>query len=221
LDGKVATTHWCRSADFGRRYPRVLLQPDKIFVRSGKVWTSAGISAGIDLALAMIAADHGDAVARAVARQLVVYYQRPGGQTQFSALLELPSASRFAELLDYLRCNLAEPLRIEDLAKRVAMSPRNFCRLFTSELGVTPARAVERLRLEAARAELEAGCAVAEVAQRCGFGDAERLRRVFVRRLGISPSHVRRGERDGSPGPRGSAQRRGPVRRATRSAVGG
>ncbi len=194
LDGKSATTHWCRTSDFALRYPAVNLQPDKIFVRSGKVWTSAGISAGIDLALAMIASDLGERVARAVARQLVVYYRRPGGQTQFSAMLDVPSESRFDALLDYVRRNLAEPLRVDDLAKLAGMSPRNFCRLFTSDLGLTPAKAVERLRVEAARADLDSGSGVAEVALRCGFGDAERMRRAFQRRLGVSPSWVRRAQ---------------------------
>jgi transcriptional regulator GlxA family with amidase domain len=193
LDGRPATTHWTRSRDFARRFPRVKLDPDRIFTRSQKFWTSAGITAGIDLSLALIAADLGEAVARAVAQQLVVYYRRPGGQSQFSTLLELERADgRFAPLLDHVRSNLRERLSVEDLAARACMSPRNFTRTFQAETGTSPARAVKRLRAETARAQIESGGAsVQEIARNCGFGDPERMRRAFVSLFGRSPSALR------------------------------
>jgi transcriptional regulator GlxA family with amidase domain len=158
------------------------------------VWTSAGISAGIDLALALIAEDHGPAVARDVARQLVVYAQRPGGQTQHSRLLDLgPADGRFAELNAWMRERLEARLDVETLAARMKMSPRTFARAYAAETGVTPAKAVERLRVEAARALLEAGApSLADVAERAGFGDIERMRRSFRRLFGAPPSLLRR-----------------------------
>lgn len=194
LEGKTVTTHWRRSQDFCRRFPHIRLQPDRIFVNDGRIWSSAGITAGIDLALALIAADLGEEVARQVARQLVVYYRRPGGQSQYSALLEMSGGQgRFAELLDYIRHHLAEPLSVEDLAARACMSPRHFARSFTADTGTTPARAVERLRLEAATALLEAGHSIQSTARQCGFGTAETLRRAFIRQRGVPPSAVKRG----------------------------
>lgn len=171
LNGKKATTHWRRSIDFSRRFPHVLLDADRIYVNDGNIWTSAGISAGIDLSLALIADDLGDKVARQVARQLVVYYRRPGGQSQYSALLEMDTRDgRFAGLLDYIRNNLDKPLTVTDLADQACMSPRHFARRFTSEIGTTPARAVERLRVEAASATLESGNgSVQAVARQYGF----------------------------------------------------
>lgn len=194
LDGRKATTHWNRSADFCRRFPQVRLEPDRIFVNDGPIWTSAGVSAGIDLALALITQDLGEAVARQVARQLVVYYRRPGGQSQFSELLDLAAPdSRFAPLLDHIRSHLRDPLQVEDLAHWMCMSPRHFSRLFTAEVGTTPARAVERLRFEAASSYLESGQdSIQVIAQRCGFQDAERMRRAFVRIKGMPPSAFRR-----------------------------
>ncbi len=193
LDGRPATTHWTRSADFARRFPRVRLDADRIFVHSGKFWSSAGITAGIDLALALIAEDLGESVARKVARQLVVYYRRPGGQSQFSTLLELERADgRFAPLLDFVRGNLTERLSVDDLAARACMSPRNFARAFHNETGTSPARAVMRLRAETARARLESsGYSVQSVAASCGFGDPERMRRAFVSLFGRPPSAMR------------------------------
>jgi transcriptional regulator GlxA family with amidase domain len=193
LDGRPATTHWTRSRDFARRFPRVLLNADRIFTRSGKFWTSAGITAGIDLSLALIAEDLGEAVARKVAQQLVVYYRRPGGQSQFSTLLELERADgRFAPLLDHVRSNLRERLSVEELAARACMSPRNFARVFQAETGVSPARAVMRLRAETARAQIESGgVSVQEIARNCGFGDPERMRRAFVSLFGRPPSSLR------------------------------
>lgn len=193
LDGRCATTHWTRTSDFARRYPRVKLDADRIFVKEGKFWSSAGITAGIDLSLALIAEDLGESVARKVAQQLVVYYRRPGGQSQFSALLELERADgRFAPLLDHVRSNLRERLSVEDLAARACMSPRNFARAFIAETGTSPAKAVTRLRAETARAQIESGRAsVRQVAKDCGFGDPERMRRAFVSLFGRPPTAMR------------------------------
>jgi len=197
LDGRRATTHWSRTDDFARRYPKVKLTPDRIFVQDGPVWSSAGITAGIDLSLAMIGEDLGEDIARKTAQQLVVYHRRPGGQSQFSALLELerPEA-RFAGLLAWARERLAEPLGVERLAERAAMSPRNFARAFVAETGVTPAKAIERLRVEAARERVEAGAEpIDRVAEASGFGDAERMRRAFLRTFGQPPQALRRSAR--------------------------
>ncbi len=193
LDGRPATTHWTRSQDFAQKFPRVNLNADRIFVKSGKFWSSAGITAGIDLSLALIAEDLGETVARKVAQQLVVYYRRPGGQSQFSTLLELERADgRFAPLLDYVRSHLRQRLSVEELAAKACMSPRNFARLFQSETGTSPARAVMRLRAETARAQIESGRApVQEIARSCGFGDPERMRRAFVSLFGRPPSAMR------------------------------
>ncbi len=196
LDGRRATTHWNRTADFARRYPNIRLEPDRIFVRDGPVWTSAGITAGIDLALAMIAEDLGERVARAVAQQLVVYHRRPGGQSQFSALLELERGGRFDDLIAWARENLHEPLSVEQLADRAAMSPRHFARAFAAEKAVTPAKAIERLRVEAARALLDSEpLRVEDVAIEVGFGDPERMRRAFMRAFGQPPQALRRAAR--------------------------
>lgn len=194
LDGRRATTHWQRCPDFARRYPQVRLEPDRIFVRDGHVWTSAGITAGIDLALALIAEDLGEEIARAVAQQLVVYHRRPGGQSQFSALLEMGGqGGRFAALLDWMRERLAEPLGVERLADQAAMSPRHFARAFAAETGMTPAKAVERLRLETARERVEGSSdPIDQVAAATGFGDPERMRRAFVRTFGQPPQALRR-----------------------------
>ena len=194
LDGRVATTHWSRTAQFRRTFPRVQLEADRIFVHDGQLWTSAGITAGIDLTLAMITHDLGQQVARAVAQELVVYFRRPGGQSQFSALLAMQGArNRFDPVLDHIRTHLAERHTVEDLAARACMSPRHFARAFHEETGATPAKAVERLRVEAARSALDAGApSVQRVATDCGFGDAERMRRSFVRLLGLPPSALRR-----------------------------
>jgi len=194
LDGRRATTHWNASESFARRYPKVRLEPDRIFVQDGPVWTSAGITAGVDLALAMIEADLGEAVARRTAQQLVVHHRRPGGQSQFSGLLELGGANgRFGPLMDWVRERLAEPLGVERLAAQAAMSPRHFARAFAAETGTTPARAVERLRLEAARLRVETTREpIDRVAQAAGFGDPERMRRAFLRAFGQPPQALRR-----------------------------
>jgi len=193
LDGRRCTTHWNRSADFARRYPKARLEADRIWVRDGAVWTSAGITAGIDLALALIAEDLGEDIARKTAQQLVVYHRRPGGQSQFSALLELQAGGRFDPLLAWARENLRNPLTVEELAGRAAMSERNFARAFAAETGFTPAKAIERLRVEAARALLESQpLQVEDVALETGFGDSERMRRAFVRAFGQPPQGLRR-----------------------------
>jgi len=197
LDGRRATTHWGRSDDFARRYPKVRLEPDRIFVRDGDVWTSAGITAGIDLALALVEDDLGALVARRTAQQLVVHQRRPGGQSQFSDLLDMGGAhGRFADLMDWARERLGERLSVEQLADRAAMSPRHFSRAFTAETGTTPAKAIERLRLEAARARVEAGHdPLDRVAETAGFGDPERMRRAFLRAFGQPPQALRRAAR--------------------------
>lgn len=197
LDGRRATTHWGQCAPLQRRYPDVRVEPDRIFVRDGSVWTSAGITAGIDLALAMIAEDLGEAVALRTAQQLVVPRRRPGGQSQHAAELELaPPGGRFAPLFDWLRERLHEPLTVEQLADRAAMSPRHFARAFRAETGATPAKAVERLRLETARAHVEDGSTPLDrIALTTGFGDGERMRRAFLRAYGQPPQALRRAAR--------------------------
>ena len=197
LDGKRATTHWGRTSDFAGRYPQVRLEPDRIFIRDGAIWTSAGITAGIDLALALIAEDLGEGVARQTAQQLVVYRRRPGGQSQFSALLEMERPDgRFASLIAWARERLAEPLNVERLAAQAAMSPRNFARRFHEETGHTPARAIERLRVECAREKIEASPEpIDRIAAATGFGDAERMRRAFLRAFGQPPQALRRAAR--------------------------
>jgi transcriptional regulator GlxA family with amidase domain len=197
LDGRRATTHWSRGAAFARAYPKVRLEPDRIFVKDGAVWSSAGISAGIDLALAMVAEDLGEAVAKQTAQQLVVYRRRPGGQSQFSALLEIDAPEgRFSGLLGWMRERLGEPLGVERLASQAGMSTRHFARAFHAETGVTPAKAVERLRIEVARERIEArGEAIEAVAALTGFGDPERMRRAFLRAFGQPPQALRRAAR--------------------------
>jgi transcriptional regulator GlxA family with amidase domain len=197
LDGRRATTHWASTGDFARRYPRVRLDAERIFIRDGDVWTSAGISAGIDLALALIEDDLGPEVARWTAQQLVVHRRRPGGQSQFSSLAELGGRTgRFAGLVEWMRAHLAEKLTVERLADRAAMSPRHFARAFAAETGTTPAKAVERLRLEVARAAVEAGHAPVErIAEQVGFRDPGRMRRAFLRGFGQPPQALRRSAR--------------------------
>jgi transcriptional regulator GlxA family with amidase domain len=194
LDGRSATTHWESTERFRRSYPRVRLEPDRIFTRDGDTWTSAGISAGIDLALALIEDDHGPAIARRTAQQLVVHSRRPGGQSQFSGLLELGGQSgRFGPLVDWVKANLAGRLTIERLAEHAAMSPRNFARFFLRDTGITPAKAIEHLRVEAAREAVEVGLSTFdEIARSVGFGDAGRMRRAFLRVLGQPPQSLRR-----------------------------
>ncbi len=194
LEGKRATTHWGRTPDFQTRFPAVKLEPDCIYTHDGKLWTSAGITAGIDLALALIADDLGEEVSRRTAQELVVYHRRPGGQSQFSALLDIERVEgRFTPLLAWMRERLDEELSVEALAGQAAMSPRNFSRAFLAETGITPAKAVERLRLESARERVEHSAdSIDVVARRVGFGDPERMRRAFVRAFGQPPQALRR-----------------------------
>jgi transcriptional regulator GlxA family with amidase domain len=194
LDGRRATTHWRWAGEFARAYPQIRVEPDRIFVRDGDVWTSAGITAGIDLVLAMVAEDLGEALAKRAAQRLVVYHRRPGGQSQFSALLETDRpGSRFSTLLVWARERLDERLPVERLADCAAMSPRHFARAFAAETGMTPAKAIERLRLEAARERVESGAEPIEgVAAHTGFGDPERMRRAFIRAFGQPPQALRR-----------------------------
>ena len=194
LDGRRATTHWDSAELLASRYPQVQVDPDPIYIRDGKVWTSAGVTAGIDMTLALIEADHGRELARAVARQLVVYMMRPGGQDQFSPHLELrpPQDERLTRLLDWIESHAGGDLSVPALASRCAMSERTFSRRFTAETGVTPARFVERIRLERARRLLvESDQQLERLAAACGFRSAEVLRRLFQRHLGLSPSEYR------------------------------
>ena len=194
LDGRRATTHWNRSADFARRFPAVIVEADRIFIQDGSVWTSAGITAGVDLALALIGEDLGETIARRTAEMLVVYHRRPGGQSQFSTLLELDRPQgRFGALLSWMRERLHESLNVERLAGQAGMSPRHFARAFAAETGLTPARAVERLRVEVARERVESSAdPIDRIAQAAGFGDPERMRRAFVRAFGQPPQALRR-----------------------------
>ena len=193
LNGHRATTHWSRAEQLARDYPKVRVEFDSIYVCDGKIWTSAGITAGIDLALALIAEDLGRSVATQVARQLVVYYRRPGRYSQKSVLLEIaPSAGLFSELMGWVREHLDEVLVVECLADRMAMSPRNFSRAFRRETGITPAKAVEQLRLEVASARIEQGHDNFDnIAASVGFISAERMRKAFLRTSGESPQTLR------------------------------
>ncbi|WP_370674092.1 GlxA family transcriptional regulator [Pleomorphomonas sp. PLEO] len=194
LDGKRVTTHWGRAEQLQQLFPKVRVEIDRIHIRDGNIWTSAGISAGIDLALALIADDLGDKVARRVAQEMVVYYRRPGGQSQFSALADSGGdATIFSPLFDWMRANLAERLTVERLAERMAMSPRNFSRSFRKVSGISPAKAVERIRLEAARERVESSREpIEQIARATGFRDPERMRRAFLRSFGQPPQAIRR-----------------------------
>ena len=199
LDGRRATTHWGRTRHFLSAHPRVKWEPDQIFVRDGNIWSSAGITAGIDLALAMAAEDFGDEIAQKTARQLVLYHRRSGGQSQFSSLLELKAPSgRFGPLLTWAREHLDAPLTVEDLAEQAGMSSRHFARAFIAETGTTPSKAVERLRIEVARQRVQSSSeAIERVAQSTGFRDPERMRRAFIRAFGQPPQSLRRAARAG------------------------
>lgn len=194
LDGRAATTHWAFCAGLARRHPRVRVEPDRIFVRDASVMTSAGSTAGMDLTLALIEEDHGPDVARAVARWTVMFLQRPGGQSQFSERLALPGtiAAPIRQVLDAIVAEPAADHRLVQLAKRAAVSERHLRRLFADQTGTTPARFVERIRVEAAREQLERTTTPIEtVAAGCGFGSPETMRRAFLRVLGVGPSDYR------------------------------
>lgn len=194
LDGLRVTTHWAWSGQLQDAYPALRVDPDPIFIRQGRIWTSAGVTAGIDMALALIEQDLGHATAIAVARQLVMFIKRPGGQSQFSAPLASQStgAGRFAELHAWIAANLGQDLRVENLAGYVNMSPRSFARSYAAETGRTPARTVELMRLEAARRALEeTTLPLKRIANDAGYGEEQNLRRVFQRQLGVSPAQYR------------------------------
>ena len=204
LDGRRATTHWRWCSELARRYPRVRVDAEPIYVRDGHVWTSAGVTAGMDLALALVEADHGHSLALAVARELVLFLRRPGDQKQFSTVLSAqtgPSA-RFGELLAWMAENLHRPLSVQALAAQACLSPRQFARVFHTETGQTPARLLEHLRVEAARQRLEAGrTGLQAVVAACGFGTEETMRRAFLRQVGASPGDYRdRFRREGACG---------------------
>src|SRR5712664_1921218 len=195
LDGRRATTHWNWCQTLIKRAPRAEIDPDPIFVRDENVYTSAGVTAGMDLALALVEEDHGARLALQVARNLVLYLRRPGGQSQFSVALSLQLTDRkpLRELEAWVLDNLHKPLTVPLLAERVAMSPRNFARVFTKEMKTTPAKFIERLRVEAARRRLEESHNSMEmIAGECGFGNVNSMRNVFQRALKIAPGHYRR-----------------------------
>ena len=194
LDGRGATTHWSLANELQQRHPRIVVDAERIFIKSGPIWTSAGMSAGIDLTLALIEVDCGQALARAVAREMVVYHRRPGGQSQFAQVSEMePRTDRIRRALAYANEHLAEPLSTETLAEAASLSPRQFSRVFRTETGETPAKAVERLRTEAARLRLVEGAEPIEIiARSVGFADPERMRRAFQRLYGQSPQTMRR-----------------------------
>lgn len=196
LDGCRATTHWGYADRLATRYPLVHVDPEPIFVRSSeKVWTAAGVTSGIDLALALVEDDHGTELAQAVARWLVLPLRRSGGQTQFAAPVWMPRAKRapIREVQDSIEAEPGAAHSISDLARRAAMSPRHFTRVFTDEVGEAPGAYVERIRTEAARRQLEqTDDTVVAIAARCGFGTAETMRRNFIRRLGVPPDQYRR-----------------------------
>jgi transcriptional regulator GlxA family with amidase domain len=197
LDGRRATTHWRFAARLQREYPSIRVESDRIFCRDGNVWTSAGITAGIDLALALIEEDHDFSVAKGVAQHLVVYHRRHGGQSQFAASVDLaPKNDRIAAVLGYARDHIAEALTVERLAEEAGMSLRQFSRAFRAQTGSTPARVVERLRADLARGRIEATAEPVErIAEAVGFGDAENMRRAFIRIYGQPPQSIRRAMR--------------------------
>jgi transcriptional regulator GlxA family with amidase domain len=199
LDGRRATTHWQRTRQLMAAYPKVKLEADQIYTRDGNIWTSAGITAGIDLSLAMVAEDYGEEIAQQTAKQLVLYYRRSGGQSQFSSLLELKTPTgRFAPLLAWAREHLDAPLTVDDMAERAGMSSRHFARAFIAEIGTTPSKAVERLRIEVARQRVQSSSeAIERVAETTGFRDPERMRRAFIRAFGQPPQSLRRAARAG------------------------
>ncbi len=194
LDGRRVTTHWAYSQRLSREYPAIKVEADQIFVRDGKVYTSGGITAGIDLALALVEEDHGRDIASRVARRMVMFLKRPGDQSQFSAFLTAEAVNRqdIGELQAWIVANPGADLSVEALAERVAMSPRNFARLFQKETETTPAKFVEQARLENARRKLlQATAPIEAIAEQCGFGNTERMRRSFQRMLRVSPHDYR------------------------------
>jgi transcriptional regulator GlxA family with amidase domain len=196
LAGRRVATHWRWCAELRRRHLDVDVDGDSVFVKDGSLWSSAGVTAGIDMALAMVEEDHDRRLALKVAQSLVVFLKRPGGQSQFSATLSAQIADKdatFDTLHSWVSDNPKADLRVDRLAERMGMSSRTFARIYTSRIGITPAKAIERIRLELARRLLERQeIALAEIAERTGFGDNERMRRAFVRCLGVTPTEYRR-----------------------------
>jgi transcriptional regulator GlxA family with amidase domain len=194
LDGRRATTHWAWSTELARQYPRVIVDADPIFIRDGNIYTSAGVTAGMDLALALVEEDYGREVALHMARDLVLYLRRPGGQSQFSTLLVAQESHRepLRELQTWIVENVEADLSVVALARRAAMSPRHFARVFTNEIGMTPGQFVEKVRVEAARRQLEESLqGVKAIAADCGFGSADTMRRAFLRTLRVAPAGYR------------------------------
>jgi transcriptional regulator GlxA family with amidase domain len=193
LSGRRATTHWRHAQLLARAYPDIRVEPDSLFVEDQGVFTSAGVSAGIDLALGLVERDHGPDLARDVARSLVMFMQRPGGQSQFSAPLQVraPRTPTLRAVLDLVAAQPALDHNADSLAALIGVSPRHLARLFAGELNISPTKFVERARLDHARALLDAGHGVTETARAAGFGSPETLRRTFVGRFGVSPSHYR------------------------------
>lgn len=194
LQGRTVTTHWASTNELARLHPELTVDPNPIFVRDGDIWTSAGVTSGMDLSLALVEEDLGREIAIEVARWLVLFLQRPGGQAQFSSHLTTQVAERapLRELQRWIADNLDADLRVEALAERAAMSPRNFARFFRREVGMTPAAYVEELRVERARQLLEdSGEAIDLISARCGFGTPETMRRAFGRRVGAAPAQYR------------------------------
>lgn len=194
LDGKNVTTHWRHAPALQKRYPRLNVDAEPLFTKDGEIWTSAGTNAGIDLALAMIEEDFGYEVSRVTAQSMVVHQRRPGGQSQFAGLLDIePETERIGKVLDFSRQHLHENLSVERLAEVACLSPRQFSRAFLAETGFSPAKAIERLRAEAARLRIETGQEPIEVvAHKVGFMDPERMRRAFLRLFGQPPQALRR-----------------------------
>ena len=195
LDGKRATTHWAVCDELAKCYPKIQMEKDPIFVKDGNIYTSAGISAGIDLSLALVEEDYGREVALLVSRQLVLFLKRPGNQSQFSNLLLCQNVDHapIQKLLEWLADHFSEPLTVETMSERVAMSPRNFARVFLKETGETPAKFIEKLRVENARRRLEESrLSVEEIAIQCGVGNAETLRKMFLRHFMTTPTDYRK-----------------------------
>ncbi|WP_223449129.1 GlxA family transcriptional regulator [Pseudomonas sp. BF-R-19] len=197
LDGRRATTHWAHVPAFRKAYPNVKVEEDRIFINDGHLWTAAGMSACVDLALALVEKDLGADIARKVARQLVVYHRRSGGQSQFSVMLALaPKTDRIQAALNYAKQNLKSALSVEELASAANLSPRQFSRVFHAETGQSPAKAIESLRVESARLMMETGRhSIDVVATDTGFGDRERMRRAFIRAFGQPPQVIQRASR--------------------------
>lgn len=194
LDGRAVTTHWSFAETLARRFPQLQVRPDQIYVRDGKFWSSAGMTAGTDMVLAMVESDLGHEVTRAICKTMVLSHRRPGGTSQFSILAEIdPKQERIQRVLSFIRENLREPLTIQQLADHVNWSARHFSRTFQAETGLSPAKAIEKLRVQAAQSLMESGHSTpSRIAMQTGFGDDERMRRAFARVLGESPQKILR-----------------------------